>query len=63
MSNPRQPLRASTAQESPGITPLRIAIFGFGTVGSSVARILAESQPEGLESAGSGTNGTSVANK
>jgi homoserine dehydrogenase len=28
---------------------LRIAIFGFGTVGSSVARILAESRPEGLE--------------
>jgi homoserine dehydrogenase len=29
--------------------PLRIAIFGFGTVGSSVARILVESQPEGLK--------------
>ncbi|MGB6719369.1 MAG: homoserine dehydrogenase, partial [Terracidiphilus sp.] len=29
--------------------PLRIAIFGFGTVGSSVARILAESKPKGLE--------------
>jgi len=29
--------------------PLRIAIFGFGTVGSSVARILVESQPQGLE--------------
>jgi homoserine dehydrogenase len=29
--------------------PLRIAIFGFGTVGSSVARILAESHPDGLE--------------
>jgi homoserine dehydrogenase len=29
--------------------PLRIAIFGFGTVGSSVARILVESRPEGLE--------------
>ncbi len=29
--------------------PLRIALFGFGTVGSSVARILAESSPEGLE--------------
>jgi homoserine dehydrogenase len=28
---------------------LRIALFGFGTVGSSVARILAESQPPGLE--------------
>ncbi|MFP5210506.1 MAG: homoserine dehydrogenase [Acidobacteriota bacterium] len=29
--------------------PLRIALFGFGTVGSSVARILLESQPQGLE--------------
>lgn len=28
---------------------LRIALFGFGTVGSSVARILVESNPEGLE--------------
>ncbi len=28
---------------------LRIALFGFGTVGSSVARILVESQPQGLE--------------
>jgi len=32
-----------------GRHPLRIAIFGFGTVGSSVARILVESRPEGLE--------------
>ena len=31
------------------LRPLRIAIFGFGTVGSSVARILTESQPEGLK--------------
>ena len=29
--------------------PLGIALFGFGTVGGSVARILVESQPEGLE--------------
>jgi homoserine dehydrogenase len=29
--------------------PLRIALFGFGTVGSSVARILVESKPLGLE--------------
>jgi homoserine dehydrogenase len=49
VSIPRQPLTAPTAQESQGIKPLRIAIFGFGTVGSSVARILAESRPEGLE--------------
>ncbi len=37
------------AQE-PGVrAPLRIALFGFGTVGGSVARILVESKPEGLE--------------
>jgi homoserine dehydrogenase len=29
--------------------PLKIALFGFGTVGSSVARILIESAPAGLE--------------
>ena len=29
--------------------PLRVALFGFGTVGSSVARILVESRPAGLE--------------
>lgn len=29
--------------------PLRVAIFGFGTVGSSVARILVESKPRELE--------------
>ena len=40
---------AQEAQESRIRRPLRIAIFGFGTVGSSVARILAESKPEGLE--------------
>ena len=49
MSSPPQPVPVPTAQESQGIKPLRIGIFGFGTVGSSVARILAESRPEGLE--------------
>ncbi len=34
---------------APNGRPLRIALFGFGTVGSSVARILAESKPQGLE--------------
>ena len=29
--------------------PLRVALFGFGTVASSVARILVESKPPGLE--------------
>ena len=36
-------------QESRPPRPLRIALFGFGTVGSSVARILVESHPQGLE--------------
>jgi len=40
--------RDSIAVESNGRPPLRIALFGFGTVGSSVARILLESKPEGL---------------
>jgi homoserine dehydrogenase len=38
-----------TGQESRVQRPLRIALFGFGTVGSSVARILVDSKPEGLE--------------
>ena len=41
---------ASTPARKPRIAHhLRIAIFGFGTVGSSVARILVESEPHGLE--------------
>jgi homoserine dehydrogenase len=31
------------------VRPLRIALFGFGTVGNSVARILAEQRPQELE--------------
>jgi homoserine dehydrogenase len=45
----------SSASEVPGASglssdrkQLRIALFGFGTVGSSVARIVLESRPEGL---------------
>jgi homoserine dehydrogenase len=38
-----------SASDSRARRPLRIALFGFGTVGSSVARILVESKPEGLE--------------
>jgi len=38
-----------TAPEDRRQRPLRIALFGFGTVGSSVARILTESRPEGLQ--------------
>lgn len=42
--------RSTVAVQEPRATrPLRIAIFGFGTVGSSVARIIVESRPEGLE--------------
>ncbi|HVZ83842.1 MAG TPA: homoserine dehydrogenase [Terracidiphilus sp.] len=41
--------KASSLSEPRARKPLRIAIFGFGTVGSSVARILIESRPEGLE--------------
>lgn len=43
------PLDASAARNALSSRPLRIAIFGFGTVGSSVARILVESRPQGLE--------------
>ncbi len=42
-------MSGAARQEAHGLRPLRIALFGFGTVGSSVARILAESQPAGLE--------------
>ncbi len=43
------PLDTSAASNTRSAQPLRIAIFGFGTVGSSVARILVESRPQGLE--------------
>ena len=45
--SPQSP--AAQPARKPRIHPLRIAIFGFGTVGSSVARILVESKPAGLE--------------
>jgi homoserine dehydrogenase len=44
-----QQVSSLAGQESQRQRPLRIALFGFGTVGSSVARILVESQPQGLE--------------
>ncbi len=44
-----QQVSAQAAQESRVHRPLRIGLFGFGTVGSSVARILVESAPRGLE--------------
>jgi homoserine dehydrogenase len=40
---------AGPVQETRATRPLRIAIFGFGTVGSSVARILVDSRPPELE--------------
>ena len=51
MSEVNQPAQS---QQFPAIDarssrPLRIALFGFGTVGSSVARILVESKPSCLE--------------
>jgi len=39
----------ASASSSQPASSLRIALFGFGTVGSSVARILAETRPLGLE--------------
>ena len=42
-------LPQQVAPENRHQRPLRIALFGFGTVGSSVARILVESRPQGLE--------------
>ncbi len=45
---PARAARESRADVRRG-RPLRIALFGFGTVASSVARILVESRPEGLE--------------
>jgi homoserine dehydrogenase len=44
-----QQVSAQAAKEAHLERPLRIALFGFGTVGSSVARILVESKPRGLE--------------
>jgi homoserine dehydrogenase len=37
------------ARDPRELRPLRVAIFGFGTVGSSVARILVDLKPAGLE--------------
>ena len=50
-SQPEIPAQAASQSglQFPPRQPLRIALFGFGTVGSSVARILLESQPQGLE--------------
>ncbi|MGA3334348.1 MAG: homoserine dehydrogenase [Terracidiphilus sp.] len=49
--SPASSLETSAVQsrKARSARPLRIAIFGFGTVGSSVARILVESKPQGLE--------------
>lgn len=48
-SVPSSSLSARDATETHVQAPLRIALFGFGTVGSSVARILMESKPKGLQ--------------
>src|ERR1035438_5374454 len=44
-----QEVSSQEARKSRNGSPLRIALFGFGTVASSVARILVESKPQGLE--------------
>lgn len=44
-----RPSNSSSGTGSRTVRPLRIALFGFGTVGSSVARILTEQGPEELE--------------
>ena len=54
MSQAKTPASPLEHSISPANNPsarrsLRIALFGFGTVGSSVARILVESKPQGLE--------------
>jgi homoserine dehydrogenase len=53
MPVPEQKLTASPSQslyKEAGLQrPLRVALLGFGTVASSVAKILIESQPEGIE--------------
>ena len=48
-SDSPQQQSSEAAREPRKRRTLRIAIFGFGTVGSSVARILVESKPQGLE--------------
>ncbi|MGB7983806.1 MAG: homoserine dehydrogenase, partial [Terracidiphilus sp.] len=48
-SHPLLPSNDSSAADSRPQRPLRIALMGFGTVASSVARILVESKPTGLE--------------
>jgi homoserine dehydrogenase len=45
----QSPAPVSSSFPANSSRPLRVAIFGFGTVGSSVARILVESAPAGLE--------------
>ena len=44
-----QQVSGQVAPESHNRRPLRVALFGFGTVASSVARILVESKPQGVE--------------
>jgi homoserine dehydrogenase len=44
-----QQVSGQAAPESTNRRPLRVALFGFGTVASSVARILVESRPQGVE--------------
>jgi homoserine dehydrogenase len=49
MSTQERVVSAGQETAGGGRQPLKIALFGFGTVGSSAARILVESRPDGLE--------------
>lgn len=49
VSTPPEASAVSSAPDGRSLRPLRVAICGFGTVGSSVARILTDSRPAGLQ--------------
>ena len=43
------PIRRGSKMVSATVSNLKVAILGFGTVGSSVARILCDLKPQGIE--------------
>ncbi|HEX3571439.1 MAG TPA: homoserine dehydrogenase [Acidobacteriaceae bacterium] len=49
MAIKRKPSRPKKSASTPSVAPVRIALLGFGTVGSSVARVLAELKFPGIE--------------
>jgi homoserine dehydrogenase len=44
-----KPKRSKKSASTPSVAPARVALLGFGTVGSSVARLLAELKLPGIE--------------